>query len=160
MSGHWSQNIFKTHFILQQFIFSMLKDYQPDMIFHSMTLKVHTISHKVYTATPKRVKKGTSREMLWWKQAYAAIFTGFLIFAGENSKVFRKSLFSSQHFPVRSPFSTLFGIGVYVKWHLWSKNASGLFISPCKKSCTSHLAWPEHIYNPITAMGFSAMFTF
>ena len=61
---------FKTHFILQQFIFSMLKDYKPDMIFHSMTLKVHTIAHKVYTATPKRVKKGASREMLWWKQAY------------------------------------------------------------------------------------------
>ena len=46
-------------------------------------------------------------------QAYAAIFTGFSIFAGENNKVFRKSLLSSKHFPVCSRFSTLFGIGVY-----------------------------------------------
>ena len=60
---------FKTHFILQQFIFSMLKDYKPDMIFHSTTLKAHTISHKVYTATLKRVKKGS-------KQGNAAMKAG------------------------------------------------------------------------------------
>ena len=44
----------------------MLKDYKPDMIFH---LKVHTISHKMYTATPKRVKKGS-------KQGNAAMKAG------------------------------------------------------------------------------------